>query len=161
MNKLFIGFIVLVAGALAGWYLLGSGGLKSKMNLYPTGTTSVNTPTPSNLGPTAGLEGSRGGVPGTSKGGVMERTVVTYTDGGFNPKAVTVKTGTTVTFMNDSSGVMWVASDVHPTHQLLPGFDELQSVAKGGSYEYTFIKVGTWTYHNHMNPSDKGTVVVR
>jgi len=91
---------------------------------------------------------------------VMERTVITYTDGGFNPKTVTVKVGTTVTFMNDSSGLMWVASDPHPVHTLLSGFDELNSVSKGGSYEYTFTKVGTWTYHNHMNPSLKGTVVV-
>ncbi len=157
INKIFIGFVVLVAGALAGWYLLGSGGLKSKMNLYPTGT-SVNTPTPSSDGSMSGSKTS--GRTGTSKGGVMERTVVTYADGGFNPKIVTVSVGTTVTFMNDSSGAMWVASDIHPTHQLLPGFDELNSVSKGGSYEYTFVKVGTWTYHNHMNPSVKGTVVV-
>jgi hypothetical protein len=55
---------------------------------------------------------------------------------------------------------MWVASAVHPTHQLLPGFDQLASVAKGGTYEYSFAKVGTWKYHNHMKPTDFGGVVV-
>jgi hypothetical protein len=55
---------------------------------------------------------------------------------------------------------MWVASAVHPTHLLLPGFDELKSTGKGGTYEYTFVKVGTWQYHNHVNPSDTGSVVV-
>jgi len=158
MNKIFIGLVVLVAGALAGWYLLGSGGLKNKLIPYSTSNTPVATTTPSSGGSISGPQ-TPGGV-GTSKGGVMERTVVTYSDGGFNPKTVTVKVGTTVTFMNDSSGAMWVASDPHPVHTLLSGFDELNSVRKGGSYEYTFTKVGTWTYHNHMNPSMKGTVVV-
>ena len=58
------------------------------------------------------------------KGGVAARTVVTYTDTGFAPLSVTIKKGTTVTFVNESSRGMWVASAVHPTHQLLPGFDQ-------------------------------------
>ena len=94
------------------------------------------------------------------KGGVAARVVVTFTDSGFSPKSVTVSSGSTVAFMNESTGGMWVASDVHPTHQLLPGFDAQKSVAKGGSYEYTFTKVGTWTYHNHVAPTQTGTVVV-
>jgi len=94
------------------------------------------------------------------KGGVPARVVVTFTDSGFSPKTVTVSSGSTVAFMNESTGGMWVASDVHPTHQLLPGFDAQKSVAKGGSYEYTFTKVGTWTYHNHVAPTQTGTVVV-
>jgi hypothetical protein len=33
-------------------------------------------------------------------------------------------------------------------------------MGKDGAYEYTFVKVGTWHYHNHVNPADAGAVVV-
>lgn len=141
MNKWLVGLVVLVAGVAVGWYVLQGGTVKEEVM---------------EKGPT--LE-----TPATPGAGVEEATVstvVTYTDTGFAPKTVTVKKGATVTFMNESTGSMWVASAVHPTHQLLPGFDQLKSVAKGGSYEYTFDKVGTWKYHNHVAASDTGTVVV-
>lgn len=86
--------------------------------------------------------------------------VVSYTDSGFSPKAVTVKKNTKVTFLNQSAKKMWVASAVHPTHQEYPGFDQLKSVGKGEKYEFVFTKVGNWKYHNHVNPSDFGSVEV-
>lgn len=85
---------------------------------------------------------------------------VSYSDGGFVPAKITVKKGSAVTFTNQSTGAMWVASDVHPTHQLLPGFDQLKGEKKDASYTYTFMKVGSWTYHNHANPLMSGTVTV-
>lgn len=153
-NKIFIALVVLAAGVLVGWYFL-------KGNISAPTTTNVTaTPTPSgsNLGAPGPATGS--GANGLEKGGVAARIVVTLTDNGFAPSPVTVKAGTTVTFVNESSGPMWVASDPHPIHTLLPGFDELTSVNRGGTYDYTFIKVGTWTYHNHRAPSVKGTVIV-
>ncbi len=163
MNKIIIGLIVLAAGVLAGWYLLGTGNLK---NTLPFTQPSVNKTEDKGLKdvdasttPSTSI-GTETGIPETTKGGVSERTVITYTGSGFNPRTVTVPLGTTVAFLNDSSKGMWVASDMHPTHQLLPGFDQLASVENGGSYEYTFTKAGTWTYHNHVNASHTGSVVV-
>jgi plastocyanin len=150
-NKIFVGLIVIVAGVLVGWYFM-------KGTPAPQTTQIEVTPTlaGSNLGaPEAATEVANR----LDKGGEATRTVVTLTDTGFAPKP-TVKVGTIVTFVNESSGSMWVASDPHPTHTLLTGFDELKSVEKGGTYEYTFTKVGTWTFHNHLNPRMKGTVVV-
>lgn len=135
-NEIMIGIVVLVFGAIAGWYILGSKAPIQQSRQQPTPTVQ----------------------PETSMTG--EKGAISYADTGFSPQSLTVKSGTTVTFTNVSAQPMWVASDVHPTHQLLPGFDELKSVGKGESYSYTFTKVGTWTFHNHMNPSDKGTVVV-
>lgn len=153
-NKIFIGLVVLAAGVLVGWYFL-----KGSPAVAPVSQVEATpTPTGSNLG--APESSTSAGPSGVDKGGVVARTVVTYSDTGFAPSPTTVKVGTVVTFVNESSGTMWVASDPHPTHTLLPGFDELKSVAKSGTYEYTFAKVGTWTYHNHMNPRVKGTVVV-
>ncbi|MBI3577003.1 cupredoxin domain-containing protein [Candidatus Gottesmanbacteria bacterium] len=155
-TKLIVGLLVVIAGLGLGWYVLkgGSGGSmmkKTETTVAPSAGEVVVTSTIPPVPETSA---------GTEKGGVMTKVTVTLTDSGFSPKIITVKKGTTVTFVNGSSASMWVASDVHPTHQLLPGFDELTSVAKGGSYDYTFVKVGTWTYHNHLSPSDKGTVVV-
>lgn len=87
-------------------------------------------------------------------------TKVSYTDTGFSPATVTIKAGSTVKFTNNSSQSMWVASDPHPIHNGLAGFDERASVEKGGTYSFTFSKAGTFGYHNHLNPSDTGTVIV-
>jgi len=150
-NKLFVGLVVLAAGVLAGWYFLKGNPAAPVVQVEVT-----PTPAGSNLGlPEQATEGASG----IDKGGVAARVVVTLTDNGFVPKP-TVKVGTIVTFVNESSGAMWVASDPHPAHTILPTFDAKTGVEKGGTYEYTFTKVGTWTYHNHMNPSLKGTVVV-
>ena len=107
-------------------------------------------------------------------------TLVNYTNGGFDPRIVTVPVGTTVEWINASNKLMWVASDPHPAHTDLHGFDERgtegneESSAYQGStliplaqahsgmseYRFTFTKIGTWGYHNHLDPSQGGTVIV-
>lgn len=157
-NKLFLGLVVLAAGVLVGWYVFG--GTVPSVG-YFTGPRDAGSPTPSQSAGTQLFESeSTGADQKMDKGGVAARVVVTYTDSGFAPNTVTAKTGTIVTFVNESMRGMWVASDLHPTHQLLPGFDALTSVVSGSTYEYTFTKVGTWSYHNHKNPTDIGTVKV-
>lgn len=86
---------------------------------------------------------------------------VTYTDTGFVPGTITVKAGQSVVFTNQSSGMMWVASDPHPTHTLYPTFDEKSAVPRGASFTFTFTRAGTWRYHNHYYPVAKGTVIVQ
>lgn len=88
-----------------------------------------------------------------------EEIIVKYTDSGFNPSQVTISINQTVTFINESSNQMWVASAFHPTHQELPGFDQLKETGNGGTYQYTFTKVGEWKYHNHLNPKHFGAVI--
>lgn len=86
--------------------------------------------------------------------------IVFITDDGFDPPSLTVSSGTTVTFENDSSDDSWPASDVHPTHQLYPGFDAEKPLLPGETYEFTFTKTGSWGYHNHLEPDVTGTIVV-
>lgn len=86
--------------------------------------------------------------------------VVTYGDVGFSPSVLRVKVGATVTFKNGESETMWVASNPHPIHTDYSGFDAKRGYAKGESYSFTFAKSGTWKYHNHLNPSEGGTIVV-
>lgn len=92
--------------------------------------------------------------------GMTDMTQVRYTDEGFLPKTIEVSAGTMVEFVNESGKQMWVASDVHPGHEQLPTFDQFNSSAPGTSYNYLFDKPGTWSYHDHLNPEDEGTVTV-
>lgn len=167
-SKILIGLVVLSVGVGVGWYVL-QGNKVTKQESTETQEVGKSMPVPESpavtekVVETTGGNGQameKGGVPGGEKGSVMTKAAVSYTDSGFTPNTITVKKGTTVTFTNQSTKGMWVASAVHPTHQLLPGFDQLKSVAKGGTYEYAFDKVGTWKYHMHRNPSDTGSVVV-
>ncbi len=85
---------------------------------------------------------------------------VLLTETGFIPQSVTIHSGESVQFTNDSSGLMWIASDPHPLHTDYPGFDSLKSLTKGESYDFTFNMHGTWEYHNHVHQSEKGVVIV-
>ena len=102
------------------------------------------------------LAGCGGGGGGDSGGNVVK-----LTDNGFEPHTLTINSGETVKFENDSSDDAWVASNVHPTHLLYPGFDEKKPMVHGGSYSFTFTKVGRWGYHNHLEPTVQGTIVVK
>ena len=91
----------------------------------------------------------------------MSMATVHYTNTGFEPKTLTVPVGTMVEFVNDSDIEMWVASNPHPQHDILPTFDEFDGVKKGEVYTYTFDKKGTWPYHDHINAAKEGVIVVQ
>lgn len=86
---------------------------------------------------------------------------VSYDGTNFSPASITIRQGDTVRFVNNSDTQMWVASGPHPAHTNYPGFDELTSVVLGGSYSFTFDRVGSWGYHNHLKPASRGAVVVQ
>jgi|SRR5581483_870457 len=87
-------------------------------------------------------------------------TTVTLTSSGFEPATVTVSSGTIVIWVNKSGEPGTVNSDPHPTHNLWP-FLNLGEFKDGSSVQVKFDKAGIYTYHNHLNPSQKGTVVVQ
>ena len=96
---------------------------------------------------------------------------ITYSANGFSPQEVTIKKGGTVTWKNATGGKMWVASAQHPSHTAYSGttrqehcpdaagtaFDQCVG---GGDYTFTFQKVGTWGYHDHLKASFYGKVTV-
>jgi plastocyanin len=86
--------------------------------------------------------------------------VVRMEANGFSPSTLTVESGEKVTFENPSDEDKWPASNVHPTHQLYPGFDAENAVLSGESYSFTFERAGSWGYHDHLNPDVQGTIVV-
>lgn len=87
--------------------------------------------------------------------------IVEYVEGGFSPNEIQVAPGTKVTFVNRTNQPLQVASDPHPTHGNLPGFDSGKTIAQGEAYVYTFAEIGSWDFHNHMSPGMKGKVIVK
>jgi plastocyanin len=98
---------------------------------------------------------------GNGGGSSSSGNVVKITDNGFEPSTLTINAGDTVKFENDSSDDAWPASNVHPTHQLYPGFDAKKPLLAGETYSFTFTKAGSWGYHNHLEPDVQGTIVVK
>lgn len=93
---------------------------------------------------------------------------IDMTDDGFPPNRLFIKRCDKVVFLNKGQSSHWPASDVHPTHSNYPkaggcigsAFDACDGVKPGDSYSFVFEEKGTWDYHDHMNPSLKGTIVV-
>jgi plastocyanin len=85
---------------------------------------------------------------------------IDITSSGFSPSHVKVTSGTIVTFKNTGTKLHWPASDPHPTHTDLPGFDSLKGLANGETYSFTFTKAGTWGLHDHLIPTLTADVTV-
>lgn len=163
MNKTIIA-IVIVAVVLVGGYFLLRGSYQPAPTVPQTSNQQTapqaSAPEPSNNVATP--------QPPVSQTPTVKESVVTYTDSGYSPTTLTVKKGATVTFKNQSSRSMWTASAVHPTHRGYPTtggcisstFDACKGIQPGNSWSFKFDIAGTWKYHNHMNPSDMGTIIV-
>jgi len=93
---------------------------------------------------------------------------VEITSSGFSPKILTINAGDTVVFANKDANVHWPASAFHPTHTVYPEsggclgskFDACKGLEQGESFSFEFNQKGSWKYHDHLNPSLSGTIVV-
>jgi plastocyanin len=109
---------------------------------------------------TTGSPNSGAGAPSSTTTSDVSAAVVTYSDSGFSPATVNAKVGQKVVFKNMSSNAVQVNSDPHPVHSLYPELN-IGMVAAGSEGSTTFAKAGTYTYHNHLNASQVGTIVVQ
>lgn len=87
--------------------------------------------------------------------------LVRITSSGFEPSVVEIYRGDTVVFLNNDTDERWPASDNHPSHEIYPQFDPNRPLEAGEKWIFTFERVGTWNYHDHIYPSMGGTIVVR
>src|SRR3989344_9240812 len=102
MNGNSIGaIIVVIVVIVVGWFLLKGNTTQippvTESTVETTASTTTVTVTP------------------------LPEVSISYTDTGFSPSSVTVPLGTRVNFVNQSSGKMWVASAMHPTHVIYSG----------------------------------------
>lgn len=106
---------------------------------------------------------------------VIDSVTVEMNSNGFNQKLVRISAGQKVVFVNKDKVNHWPASGPHPIHTGYPGsgfakcgtadqvniFDACAGIAPGGSWEFTFTEIGEWAFHDHLNPSFTGTMIVR
>jgi len=169
---------VVVVGGGALWYY--SGNSNKEAGEYGTPTSEQNEYGSSAPAQAPGLQSAATPDTGANSGEIAapaapQTHTITYDGTSFSPASITVKIGDTVTFMDSSSNPMWVAADVHPTHTLYDGTDLTTHCAAGysgptpfdecavstNSYSFTFTKAGTWPYHDHVNASATGKVIVQ
>ena len=140
MRKFIIGLTLILSAAGTTWWFLNR-------NAKPA------------TAPTAS-EQNAGHTTAEGPGEPDNERVVLYQSSGFGATEIRLKAGDMLTFTNQSGSLMWVASEEHPEHDDYPEFDAKRGYPKDESYTFTFRKVGTWRYHNHLNPSHTGTVIV-
>lgn len=176
MSKIIITIVAIII--VLGWYLFSSDKFKTAPSVTllqqdsgqkPSNQQTVSQPTVSeSLAPKPTSESSLSPTP------VVKEKIVTYTNSGFSPSALSVKKGETVIFKNQSSRSMWPASAMHPTHRVYSdtsldehcpdttsmAFDACAGILPGNSWKFLFNKTGTWKYHDHLSPTNYGAIVV-
>jgi plastocyanin len=88
-----------------------------------------------------------------------DNVIVLIRDKTMMPDVVTVKSGTTVTWINNDKIDHIVASNPYLQNTDLPELLS-QTIKPGESYSFTFTKSGQWGYHSALNKDTKGRVVV-
>lgn len=100
-------------------------------------------------------------VPVTSPSQIPKLATISIDDTGFTPSTLTIAAGTTVLFTNNGQALHWPASDPHPTHGGMSGFDAKKGLATGEVYSFVFTKAGTFGMHDHLNVKLKATIIVQ
>lgn len=131
MNKRGLIFIILIISVIGIFTLAGNANKNAKITTMPTVSQNENIP----------------------------ETIVTVANTGFNPQAVKIKVGTKVVWMNKSGSMVTVNSASHPAHTAYPSLN-LGQFPNGSSVSLVFDKPGTYKYHNHLNPTQFGSVTV-
>ena len=117
--------------------------------------------------PSTNTNGTSSATPAEGNSGVSETEVVapaaatiSYNGSLFSPSQVTAKAGDTIAIRNDSSEEIDLKSDPHPVHAANP---ELNTglVVPGEIKTFKVSSKGTFGYHNHLDPSQTGTIVVK
>ncbi|MFN7088750.1 MAG: Kazal-type serine protease inhibitor domain-containing protein, partial [Candidatus Paceibacteria bacterium] len=91
---------------------------------------------------------------------VDSETFIIIQNGIFSPDIVKIKKGGKVTWVNKSERAVWPASNPHPIHTGYPGFDAFRGLKTGETYSFVFERIGSWKYHDHLNPFIGGIIEV-
>ena len=141
-SKLILGIVVIIVLGALGWFFYATSSTKSDQ---PAATTTEESSA-------------------TSSAEVSGENKITYNDYGFAPQSVTVKSGESITWVNDSIRTVQVGSALHPTHtvnQEITGNDFVIELAPGESSKVQLTKTGEWGYHDHLRPSLTGKIIVQ
>lgn len=143
MNKLVIGIVVVIAIIAGGILLLGNKNTNNLVPDEPAATTTEPEEQQSAEAPTFSEHSN----------------TIALTESGFDPQTLTVKVNTEVSWVNKSGATATVNSDPHPIHSNYQPLN-LNSFEEGGFLKIVFDEPGTYNYHDHLNPSMTGTIIV-
>jgi len=98
----------------------------------------------------------------TGPGGQVQsgEVSIVLTEEGFSPKTIRIRKGTTITLTTNVGRFFWPASDLHPSHGIYPAFDPKKPIPAAESWSFTFDRVGSWDFHDHLSPYYTGTITV-
>ena len=147
MRNVILALIIIVILA-AGAYFFFLRGNQEK----PATTNPMVTSTPSTS--------SAGRSPGEE---TQNKTTITFDGSGFSPSSATVKSGGSITWVNNSSQDIEIGSNPHPIHtgnKEVSAGEFVLKLTSGQSKTVTVTKVGTFGYHNHLSSSQGGSITV-
>lgn len=144
MNKLAITFIILIiiGVAIEAALLLKIFKIPTDLSFFDSVNSREKTVKLENIAPSGG-----------------QVVNISITESGFVPTSIKVKLGDKIIWTNNTTGSVDLRSEDHPTHELYP-FLNLGVAEPNKTLRLIFRQIGTFTYHNHLIPSQKGTIVV-
>lgn len=136
--------------------LLAWGALTIVLALAGCGASSVATaPAPTQTPPpTATTEPTATSGPSTPHVDIIQDRSGYYSSFAFSPATLTVKVGTTVTWLNTTQAPHTSTSDA------TPALWDSTPINPGGAFTFTFTRAGTYSYHCSIHPNMHGTIVV-
>jgi plastocyanin len=126
--------------------------LAASLAIGACGSASTPSPAATSTAPATAPASAPASVAPSSAGGDAGASAVTIQNFAFNPRTVTVKVGTKVTWTNQDSTAHTVTFDTGDTKS--------GNIAQGATFEQTFSSAGSLTYHCSIHPSMTGTVTV-
>lgn len=147
--------LIVLAVILLGAVILFATNNNSKPAPGNDDTTPSASDNDSSPQPRSGVEKS----PAQTSPAEEAAATITYTDNGFEPSSVTVKSGDRVEVKNNSSKSMQFSSAPHPSHTQNRELNQ-NTLPPGGSQTFVVTTKGTWIYHDHLQASNTGTLVV-
>lgn len=97
--------------------------------------------------------------PRTAPASAVVAATINYDGSKFSPSTTTIKAGDTLEITNSSSSAVQFDSDPHPVHT---DNQELNvgEIEPGKSVKIIVNNKGTWGFHNHLDSSQTGTIII-
>ena len=100
-------------------------------------------------------------IEGVSQNPSSYDTIVIYTDNGFVPATIEIKSGEKIRFKNEAKDFMQISSAGAKEEASYGDFTQERPVPEGYFFDLTFSKKGTWLYQNLNDKSKTGIVIVK
>ncbi len=156
MRGLIIGVVVVAVLAILAFLFVNSNKDSSKENKTIDQEAADTTTESSNDNSQSSTDNTAVEVP--------ESVTIVYTNTGFSPKSAMMKVGGSLTWTNNSDDEIQLGVNPHPGHtgdRSITGGEFVVALGKGESKTIVVSENGTFGYHNHLNPDNKGTITVQ